>query len=85
MTRQSEAAVAAVIGWALAWLTGAVRGLAFVEAWGLSLLVPFAAWHERPPADEGKRPARVMAEALAFSLVVSGLAFVSLVILAGFR
>lgn len=58
--------------------------LAFVEAWGLSVLVSFATMQLQNDQDQ-RRPYRIMAVSVLTSLVLSGFVFTSLAILAAFR
>lgn len=78
-------AAVAMKGWE--WFvadTFGVPQVGFVEAWGFFLLVSFAVTLH-PPTSDDKRPYVVMAEGLLFSLLMSGLVFGSMAILAGFR
>lgn len=60
--------------------------LGFVEAWGLSVLVSFATMQlQSGDGEDPRRPYRIMATSVLTSLVLSGMVFAALAILAGFR
>lgn len=56
----------------------------FIEAWGLWLLVSFVTLRLSSGKDD-RRPMKMMVESVISSLALSGLFFVSLFILAGYR
>jgi hypothetical protein len=78
-------AAVAMKGWE--WFfadTFGAPALGFVEAWGFFLLVTWVTM-QLPTGQDKRRPAEIMVSSLAASLAMSGLVFVSFVILAGFR
>lgn len=73
-------AAVAMKGWE--WFVADTFGapeLGLIEAWGLFLLASFAVMHMS--GDDKRRPLTLMVEGVVFSLLMSAVAFVSLLIL----